>query len=122
MGVFKEVGDLASKIDRLSIQIWPDAADKGIIICKRDDCFLKMTKDIAEAYQMELETVKWDTGARQTFHFDGGVGGYVEAGFEKAKFTFIRTINTRGMYGYLYVETFTSDEVRKQGRAYLSDY
>ena len=118
MSVYKEIGHFAHEVADKSKRIYKDAADFGVPIKTIDDPLVKQLKFLIEMYRMDVKTEKYSTGSTQTIKFDGGYPAVVEAGFEKATFTYVTTRNNKEMKGYLYVETHTSKEAKIEARKY----
>lgn len=120
MSVYKEIGDLARKIESQSRQIWNDAADFGVPIESYDHPLIAEVKALMQMYMVPLQTKRHATGFTQTYVFDGGYPAVIEAGFERMRITFVSAPHKvrKSFKGYLSVETWSSDANLRRARQY----
>lgn len=120
MSVYKEIGDLARKIESQSRQIWNDAADFGVPIESYDHPLIAEVKAVMEHYEVPVKTERHATGFTQTYVFDGGYPAVIEAGFERMRITFVSAPDRvrKSFKGYLSVETQTTPAAARKAREY----
>lgn len=118
MSVYKELRVLYGQIERQTQQIWPDSADAGVEVQNSQDPLLKQIADAIKSYDGVVETTDYGTGMTKKITFTGGMGMFLEAGFEKLVITFVRTRSDKKVYGYVYVEAFYSQEIASKAMKY----
>ena len=118
MSVYKEIGHLARDVQSQSHQIYSDACDYGVPIKSHSDPLIKQLKSMIKMYGMKCETHRYSTGLTRKAHFDGGWPAVIEAGFERATFTFVSIKDLGDFIGYLHVEVSTSMTAQLKANAH----
>ena len=122
MSVYKELKSLKREIQKRSERIYSDACDFGVVIEDFNDPLIKLVKSLMALYRVKPTTHKYSTGATQTYRMNGGLGMYIEAGFEEMTIEYVTASSPKRplMKGYLYIYTTSSKKVMWEALPYLN--
>lgn len=110
MSVYKELLYAAEQVEKLSVQVFPDAADFGVPVFSNDDPIIRLVKQTSEMYEARVTVSRYSTGATQTISIMGMDEWNTGKDFEMV-FTYVHIssttrrpkVNGKTLQGYIYV-------------------